>query len=433
MTETPEQAQQRGGNDRHAEGVDTAHLRDYRQLHRSRTDRKVAGVAGGLGRHLNIDPTIIRVALVVLCLFGGAGFVLYGVAWLLVPEDGRSEGAISTHSGTRNTLLIIAGVVAAFLVVANSWDGFGFKWPLAVLALIAFVILMNRDKSMDRQPEPPHTPGYPPPGGTTMTTAVPGTPGTGTVSETDTDTTADPGAEPGTEPTMTYPTDYGSQPPAPPWMPPTQKPYEPPRPRRDRGPLLFGITLALVAVALGSLGLYDVAGGHVATAAYPALALAVIGAMLVVGAWVGRAGGLIFLGLVSVVTLAATAVANPGFSGDRDIRAVPVNASAVRSSYYVPAGRVFLNLNRVHDVSALTHRTIQLKANAGELVVVVPSDVSAHVTADVTGAGEAQTPTENRNGFNVKLTDNMPAIGKPKAHVNLDLDLVVGHIEVRQS
>ena len=72
-------------------GVDRQHLRSYEQLRRSVTDRKVAGVAGGLGRHLNIDPTILRVLFVVLCFFGGAGFVAYGVAWLLVPEEGRRE------------------------------------------------------------------------------------------------------------------------------------------------------------------------------------------------------------------------------------------------------------------------------------------------------------------------------------------------------
>ena len=38
-------------------GVDRHHLRHYEQLHRSVSDRKIAGVAGGLGRHLNLDRT----------------------------------------------------------------------------------------------------------------------------------------------------------------------------------------------------------------------------------------------------------------------------------------------------------------------------------------------------------------------------------------
>src|SRR5688500_15507731 len=90
MTEPPQQ-----------DRVTTQHLRDLQGLRRSVTDRKVAGVAGGLGRHLNIAPTILRVLFVVACFFGGAGFVLYGAAWLLVPEEGAEQGAVATPPSTR--------------------------------------------------------------------------------------------------------------------------------------------------------------------------------------------------------------------------------------------------------------------------------------------------------------------------------------------
>ena len=62
-------------------------MRDLTRLRRSTTDKHVAGVAGGLGRHLDIDPIIIRVAFVVLTFFGGAGVLAYGALWLLVPDD----------------------------------------------------------------------------------------------------------------------------------------------------------------------------------------------------------------------------------------------------------------------------------------------------------------------------------------------------------
>ena len=70
-------------------------IRDLGRLRRSRDDRKIAGVAGGLARHLDIDPIIVRVALVVLIFFGGAGLLIYGAGWLLVPEEGteRRQGA----------------------------------------------------------------------------------------------------------------------------------------------------------------------------------------------------------------------------------------------------------------------------------------------------------------------------------------------------
>jgi phage shock protein C len=55
---------------------------------RSRTDRMVAGVCGGLGKALDVDAALIRVGLVLLTVFGvGAGALAYLVAWILVPEE----------------------------------------------------------------------------------------------------------------------------------------------------------------------------------------------------------------------------------------------------------------------------------------------------------------------------------------------------------
>jgi phage shock protein C len=58
-----------------------------RKLYRSRTDRKLAGVCGGLAQYLNADVTLIRVLFVVLALLGGPGLVMYLVLWIIVPEE----------------------------------------------------------------------------------------------------------------------------------------------------------------------------------------------------------------------------------------------------------------------------------------------------------------------------------------------------------
>lgn len=58
-----------------------------RRLHRSRKDRKLAGVCGGLGEYMNVDPTVIRVLFVVLAVLGGAGALIYLAMWLIVPEE----------------------------------------------------------------------------------------------------------------------------------------------------------------------------------------------------------------------------------------------------------------------------------------------------------------------------------------------------------
>jgi phage shock protein C len=57
-----------------------------RRLYRSRTNRKLAGVCGGLAQYFNLDATLIRVLFVVLALLGGPGLVIYLLMWILVPE-----------------------------------------------------------------------------------------------------------------------------------------------------------------------------------------------------------------------------------------------------------------------------------------------------------------------------------------------------------
>ena len=92
--------------------------------------------------------------------------------------------------------------------------------------------------------------------------------------------------------------------------------YQPvPRAPRRRGPILFWFTLALVALAEGLLGIADLAGVPVADAAYPALAVATVGGMLLVGAFYGRAGGLVLLGLVATLALGVTTAAD-NWEGD---------------------------------------------------------------------------------------------------------------------
>jgi len=58
-----------------------------RKLYRSRKDRKLAGVCGGVGEYMNVDPTVVRVLFVVLAVLGGAGLLIYLALWLLVPEE----------------------------------------------------------------------------------------------------------------------------------------------------------------------------------------------------------------------------------------------------------------------------------------------------------------------------------------------------------
>ncbi len=59
-----------------------------KRLYRSRSDRMLGGVSGGLGEYLNVDPTVIRLLWVLFALLsGGVGILAYIVAWIIIPEE----------------------------------------------------------------------------------------------------------------------------------------------------------------------------------------------------------------------------------------------------------------------------------------------------------------------------------------------------------
>jgi phage shock protein C len=60
---------------------------ETQRLYRSRDERMLAGVCGGLAKYFRIDPTIIRLIFVVLALAGGPGLLIYIIMWIVVPEE----------------------------------------------------------------------------------------------------------------------------------------------------------------------------------------------------------------------------------------------------------------------------------------------------------------------------------------------------------
>ena len=62
---------------------------NVRKLTRSTTDRRIAGVCGGLANSLTVDPVVLRIIFLISLVFGGLGFWAYLVIWLVAPEDNR--------------------------------------------------------------------------------------------------------------------------------------------------------------------------------------------------------------------------------------------------------------------------------------------------------------------------------------------------------
>jgi phage shock protein C len=61
-------------------------MEEPRKLYRSRSQRMIAGVCGGLADYFNIDATLVRVLFLLLAVFGGTGLVIYLVMWIIVPD-----------------------------------------------------------------------------------------------------------------------------------------------------------------------------------------------------------------------------------------------------------------------------------------------------------------------------------------------------------
>ncbi len=57
-----------------------------KRLYRSKKDRMLGGVCGGIAEYFDVDPTLIRLAWVVFTFFGGSGVFAYIIAWIIVPE-----------------------------------------------------------------------------------------------------------------------------------------------------------------------------------------------------------------------------------------------------------------------------------------------------------------------------------------------------------
>ena len=352
-------------------------ITDLTRLRRSREDRKIAGVAGGLARHLDIDPIIPRVLLVVLVFFGGSGLLLYAVIWLVVPTEGTEEVPVRLDERSRSVALVVAGAVAALALVGDSLGGWGPPWPVVVVGVGVLVVLLARGREPRLHPLLRDHP------------AAPGTAG------------------------------------AVPTGPSTYRPVPQPLPPRHRGPVLFWYALALTALGAGVLGVVDLAGADVPGSAYPAVALGTSAALLLLGAFWGRAGGLILLGLVAAVATAGATVASEADAGR--IEATPATAEAVQDRYDLTFGEIELDLTEVVDPEALDGRTVELELGvAGRIEVRVPAGLDVVVRSTLDEGSVRVFGDELGDGDQTTTLDG----GPDAPELTLDVATAFGDIDV---
>jgi signal transduction histidine kinase len=131
------------------------HLRGRGPLRRSRDDRLVAGVAGGVAERIGVDPTLVRIALVLVGLASGVGIAAYVLAWLLLPVAGQRSTIASRAVSDRRGLALIVALVPALvlLLLVGSALGIGYinsiAWPLFLSA--AGIVLIWRNAEEDER------------------------------------------------------------------------------------------------------------------------------------------------------------------------------------------------------------------------------------------------------------------------------------------
>lgn len=128
-------------------------------LRRSRTDRVLFGVCGGLARYLDVDPVLVRLVAVAL-LLSGVGIVAYLVAWLVVPEE--AEGAepapgdvVVRRRASRFLGLGLLAVGGLLLLRGQPWFHAYAFWPVVLVAAGCGLALVEARGPAGRPPAGP--------------------------------------------------------------------------------------------------------------------------------------------------------------------------------------------------------------------------------------------------------------------------------------
>jgi len=134
-----------------------------KKLYRSRTDKMLGGVAGGLGHYFEIDPVLVRIIFIAATFISGVGLVSYILLWIIVPFEpvariaGQPDVVLQEEetelldTDTKRKRGAIVGVVlislGAIFLADNLLPFFDFEefWPLLLIA-IGIGLLWNANK-----------------------------------------------------------------------------------------------------------------------------------------------------------------------------------------------------------------------------------------------------------------------------------------------
>lgn len=403
MNETPQTDETDTGRDFNRDG-----LRTLADMRRSSDDRIVAGVCAGVARHLNVDPIVVRIAVVALTFIGLSGLILYLAAWFLIPADDDPKSVAAdwfnldrNEEQVRTVGLFVALVLAVAAVVGdNGWGLWWLGWWVIPAAFLFWLFVVRPRRRRQEWPAAgvPVMPPYPPPAN------PPAAPGT----------TEAPSAEHAVAEFTAWKTQQV--------LDRKRRRWE----RRRESRILRRLTLSVVLIGEAIAVIVDRAVAHLPWTAYVAVALAIVAIGCLVGTMWGGANGLIAIGLILTLVLTIGSLAQGGPIGEQN--RTPQTLAEVDSVYKHGIGNFELDLSDVARPTGLAGRTIRVTTGIGRTAVTVPNDVPVKLDASVQ-SGEINVFGRQRRGQGntVTFTD-----GKGKA-LHLIVSQRFGEIEVIRS
>jgi phage shock protein PspC (stress-responsive transcriptional regulator) len=397
---------------------------EARKLYRSRDQRVIAGVCGGIAEHFGIDPVLIRIALVGLAFVGGSGVLAYLVAWIAIPEaperDSGSPGGPSPSGPGGGAPAVLLAIGAIALLPALWWGAWGWHdgpdlFPAIVLLGIG-VWLLVRHSDEEQDPVRYDAPAWSAPG-----------PVTATMPAGDEPTVADETSAPTTFAEVPpWTAEFDPVPVVRPWEAESDEPL-PPRGGSIVGRLVFG-ALLIGGGVVWMLHLTDTTELSPGTGL--AIALLIVGTGVLASAWLGRSIGLIVLGALLAFALAGVAAVDVplrGGFGERTWTPQSGDELERQSPYELTAGKAVLDLTELergdHEVAA--------SVAFGELTVIVPRGVSLELDAEVQGGKIDNELGSDDEGWDLHTETSHGPSGAERTIV-AEIDIAFGELTVQR-
>ncbi len=120
-----------------------------KKLYRSKTDRVIFGVCGGIAEYFEIDSTIVRVITVALLLVGTGIVWLYIILAIIIPENPSKQKSKNKMKSKDNNLLLGAGLILiGGVTLLNQYNILNWNqlWPIILIMMGVFFIWQNQKK-----------------------------------------------------------------------------------------------------------------------------------------------------------------------------------------------------------------------------------------------------------------------------------------------